>query len=487
MAVRFVERQNALRKLTLRDYTSTMVNATIDTTSFGRKSLKFAKGLTVLTGGNGAGKSTTLGALWKCLNGASGEDAARNALNVPSWLREVSIDGRYQSKNWKATYKVSPEGFTGDCPAPVDFIDAARETGDLLSLYRSDNALDDLLEGLDPGKFDGQMLELLSYVLRRHYSEVLVFEVTSFSEDDDPIPFFQVTSMGHTYDLLRMGRGELCATYLLWRLNSAEPGTVIFLEEPESHLANWSQRALADVLTRLIVDKDLTVIASSHSPGFFSHLPAESTVLLASSPAPEVRCDLPSQELARYLGLQVAPSVLLVVEDFNAALFCRALLRRVDQSLLPMVAIKYAGSGESGVRTLVRELRGAASMRDFPILGVLDGDQRPAGGGQGSGFGYLSGSVAPESQIRDVLFQWRAGAHADWVVSLDGGSMRLKMTLERLDGHDHHDWLHELGVEYGGRDKVVDAVTEVVLQDDASVRQASALAQWIRENGRIND
>ncbi|GAA5143242.1 hypothetical protein GCM10023320_84270 [Pseudonocardia adelaidensis] len=104
-----------------------------------------------------------------------------------------------------------------------------------------------------------------------------------------------------------------------------------------------------------------------------------------------------------------------------------------------------------------------------------------------SGFGYLVGSVAPEVLIRTVLDSWRSGGHSGWIVPLEGGSTRLKLTLERLDGLDHHDWLQELGIEYGGREKVVDAVADVVLRSEAAAAEAVALAQWVRENGKIGE
>ncbi|WP_345613658.1 hypothetical protein [Pseudonocardia adelaidensis] len=47
--------------------------------------------------------------------------------------------------------------------------------------------------------------------------------------------------------------------------------------------------------------------------------------------------------------------------------------------------------------------------------------------------------------------------------------------------------MQELGIEYGGREKVVDAVADVVLRSEAAAAEAVALAQWVRENGKIGE
>jgi hypothetical protein len=89
--------------------------------------------------------------------------------------------------------------------------------------------------------------------------------------------------------------------------------------------------------------------------------------------------------------------------------------------------------------------------------------------------------------MRQSLDGWRAGQNQEWEVALEGGATRLKMTLERLDGLDPHDWMQELGMEYGSREKVIDAIIELVMLEANVVEDASALAQWIRASGKIGE
>jgi len=367
----------------------------------------------------------------------------------------------------------------------VIYLDPSAQTSKIIAQVEADENPLDLIEGIDAANFDNRQLELLSYVLRRNYSQVRVHEITAFSEDDEPMPFFEVTSLGKTYSLVGMGRGELSAAYLLWRLTLADPGTVVLLEEPESHLASYSQSALADAIVSLVIDRDLTIVTSSHSPGLFERLPDTHTVLLTSSPRPEIRGNLGTTELARHLGLSMATQAMVVLEDVVAGELMISLMSRVDRVLISTVSVKYAKSGESGVARVASELVDVAKVETLPVLGVLDGDQRSGKGYNSSSaiFGYLPGSVAPEVLLREALNGWRDGDYSDWEPSLPGGSARMRMELERLDGFDHHDWLHDLGVAYGGRSKVVECIAGLLLKNSEVLEQAKGLAGWIR--GRL--
>lgn len=490
MVVRFAERQKALIQLRKRNYKSTLTSALIETVEHGSMQIEFAPGLTVLCGGNGAGKSTTLGALWKCLVDPEVYTEYRPAAGAAKWISTLSITGTYNGEKWDAAFDLQKDYPVGECPSPVVFIDAAAETGLLLARFLAEDGREqyaDLIEGLDADLFSQDQLQLLSYILRRRYERMEIFEVTSFSEEDVATPFFRATSMGMEYVLTAMGRGELCAAYLIWKLSRADRGSIVFLEEPESHLATWSQKALAEAVTAIIVDRGLTVVASSHSPGFFGHLATEHIVLLAASPRPEVRSRLNVVELGRHLGLQPSRAIMVVLEDAVAAEFCRSVLAATDRSLVPLVTFKFSTTGESGVRRIVGDMQ-SLPEDDFAVAGVLDGDQKDKDGAiDRATYAYLVGDSAPEALLREFTDQWRAGLRPEWEVTLDGGDMRLKLALERLDGEDHHDWLHMLGVEYSGRAKVIDALTSLLLTDSEMMNQAIRFAEGLRRRTRTGN
>lgn len=468
-----------LAKLSNRIYTTTLTSVNVITTDNREHSIRFGPGLAVLCGGNGAGKSTTLGALYRCLTA----DKAHDSLpSVPPWMASIEVSGIHQGMSWSATYDVSSFRFSGSCPAPVYYLDAAASTEDLISKFRGDDNPADLIEGIDPASLSSELVELLSLTLRRQYSEISVYEITSYSEDDAPIPYFAVEFMNRSYKLLNMGRGELSAIYLIWQLSLYEPGSIVLIEEPEAHLATYSQKKLLDVLVYFAAERDLTIIASSHSPGVFGSLPDEHTVLVSISPTPGFKSAISTAELAEYLGLdRQARVALMVVEDQAAAIFLKSIITHLDHELLRNTSIAYARNGASAVRRVVAELEYAMRPPICAVVGILDGDERIAADPESSRvIGFLPGDEAPEVVMRKVVNDWRIKSTKDWIPPLAGGVSALEMELERVDGLDHHDWLTDLGRRYGELDTFMMAIVGLVLEESDLREEAVALLSWIR-------
>ena len=337
-------------------------------------------------------------------------------------------------------------------------------------------------QGIDPANFSSESLEVLSLSLRRQYNEVLVYEIISFSEDDVAVPYFAVESMNRRYELLNMGRGELAAIYLIWQLSQYEPGSIVLMEEPESHLAPYSQKKLFDVLVHFAVERDLTIIASSHSPELFKSLPDDHTVLVTTSPILVFRSTISTAEPAEHLGLDgQARIALAIVEDRVAAIFLKSLIVHLDHELLRHVSLAHAQNGASGIRRVLAEVEHAMRPPTCVVIGILDDDERvPAAPEDLQLVGFLPGNEAPEEIIRDVLNEWRMESEKSWIPSLAGGVSALEMELERVDGIDHHDWLIDLGKRYGELETFVMIVTELVLMRSDLREDAVTLLSWIR-------
>jgi hypothetical protein len=471
-------------KLSRRSFDTHLETASISVADGEPLTLTFAPGLSVICGGNGAGKSTLLGAIWRCLAGEMPPEG-HSIPGVPPWLKSIEIVGGGRTPSWSASFDVAAGDMESQFSKPVIYIDAAAETEHILTQIRSDSQPYDLLEGIDPSPFSKAQIETLSYILRREYSEILVYEITAFSEDEVPLPYFEVVSMGKRYSLLQMGRGELAATYLLWKLDSAAPGSVVLVEEPESHLAAFSQDLLVDAMVSAVVDRELCLIISSHSPGFFQRLPSRNVILVSSLPTPQIRSGLPAGQVARHFGVLPRIYAMILVEDKVAAELLHCLLVALDRDALTHLDIRAVSTGESGVIRIVQDvLRGPQD--DVAILGVLDGDQRPKNGQTlDENIHYLVGDSAPEVLLRQVLSRWRNGELPAWTPMLPEGADALRLSLERLDGRDLHDWIFELGREYGGLRRIMTVAVDALLSDDASKEDAIKMIEWLRSRSRL--
>ncbi len=485
MALRYAERQVRLTKLIKRRYTTALREARLISRDGVSHSFTFAPGLSVLSGGNGAGKSTLLGSMYRCIS----EDDPERSSPIPGvspWLKSISIDGLHAGTHCEASYDLVSGTRQSNFSASVHYIDAAAETEGILQRFRSDPQHGDLLEGVDPSSFSPDQLKTLSYILRREYSDVFVYEVTAFSEEETPVPFFEVRSMDQQYSLTKMGRGELAAVYLLWRLEELAPGSIVLIEEPESHLAVFSQEYLVDALIASAVERDLCLIVSSHSPGFFQKLPAGSVTLVSSLPAPSITSNLSTAQIAGHLGVRPQVAALVLVEDDVASEFAKAILSAVDREALSRLDIRSVATGESGVRRILHDVRGGSDS-GLVVLGLLDGDQRPSVIPAPSRIGYLVGNGPPETVVREFFHRWRSGKFVDWTPFLPGGEDALRMTLEGLDGRDLHDWIYELAGEYGGLRPVMRVAVDLLLSDADTRRSCEELVAWLRSAGRFHD
>ncbi|WP_092774647.1 AAA family ATPase [Actinokineospora terrae] len=478
MALRQAARERTLRKMSNRPYTTRLAKAEFH--GGGQVfELTFGPGVTVLCGGNGAGKSRTLGALIRCI--ASGDDTDNQVYSpeLPHWLSSVSVAGSTAGEEWTIEFDGRTHNRSGRVPAAVVYIDPSMETETLIRRFRDDDNREDLKEGVDPAPLHDNDVLRIGYILRRSYTAIRVYEVTAFSEDDTPTPYFEVDAHGHSYDLLGMGRGELMATYLLWRLRDLEPGTVVLIEEPESHLAAFSQRALIDAMVSFAADRDLTMVISSHSPGLINSLPDDNVVLLKGPPEQGFRQGMGIPAITGFLGIPATRNAIVVVEDLVAAQVLRALLQAVAPAFAAVVSIRYAHTGESGVHRVLGELRHIAPD-GFALVGILDGDQRGKTDDTNR-LWHLPGTVAPEALLRGAAERWRADTATTWTPNLPGGVERLRMALENLAGQEHHDWLMGLGKHYGDTAQVISAVVDLVLDDEQHRREAEELADWLKQ------
>lgn len=479
MAVRQAELKKALKQLGNRNYTTTIDKIEI-TTSDGRvHDFSAAPGITILCGGNGAGKSSTLGALWRSLS--SSDTGPTSLAEDPEWMKNVRISGSHRSNAWQTSYSSATASFSGHCPADVHYLDAATATGEIIQRVRNDDNPGDLIEGLDFAEFNHDLVEILSLLLRRKYDEIVAYEITSFSEEDEPFPFFSVSTLNQQYDLPRMGRGELSAAYLVWKLAQIESGSIVLVEEPESHLASHSQRHLLDVLVYFAVKRDLTLIVSSHSPDLFLPLPSRHIVLVSSLPIAALRTDLTTEEVADHLGLgNLGRKALILVEDFAAACFLRSVIDILDRPLLEHIAICYAENGESGVQKIISEIKRTPHGKEFNIIGILDGDMRNIPVKSGIHKEFLPGDSAPERVMREALEKWRVRTEEKWVPPINGGTTSLELALEKSEGLDHHDWLYSVSRRFGGVDHFIPIATILILEDPEIHDQAVSLTSSLR-------
>ncbi len=489
-SVRSADVASTLKRLPHRKYSTSLKSIEISGASIPEDfSVRLGNGIAVIAGGNGAGKSSLLRAIRACLDAEV--ELSREAPGWFSKIDEINVRWSNDTGNEESLVSTLKLGRhdqsqtrttrSGHRPENVYFIDAAAETGGILSMLQDDPNYRDLLEGVDPAPADSTWLMYASYILNRTYDSVDIYEITTTNENDIAVPYFEVRTMGAHYSALDMGRGELSALYLLWRLSQIPDGSVVILEEPETHLAVLSQRKLTEAIATISLQRDISMILSTHSPGVFDILPHGQVSLVGALPVLSVLSGLDSRALASKLGMPRRFRRVAITEDLFAAQLLEMIIWHTDRSLMESISIAYSKDGESGVLTVLDGLRAYryAGPGGAPVelVGILDGDQRSVQ--QREAVSFLPGSEAPEIVVRERLVNWLSGdeTFTDFGESV---STRLREALIASQGLDHHDWLVGVCREFGGGAAFLDRVSSFLFQDAAFAAQADTVVRFLQ-------
>lgn len=475
MDLRAAEISKSYAKLTKRDYDHTLTESKLvfDTSDESRSevSISYAPGVAVVTGGNGAGKTTLL----QSIRQLSQRDSDSSSL--PKHVRSATLSGQSGAVSWSVLASRLDDGSVslekiGDEIPEILYLDPSEETLRLARSLSEDDNVSDLIAGIDAAPLERDWLQKLSLILKKDYAEILCYEISELADHDEPVPWFVATASGVTYDSLSMGRGELSATYMLWKLSRMSSDALVVLEEPENHLASHSQAKLMDVLVDHSVKSGSSFVISSHSPAVFRRLPNGSVSLVRSTPKPEAVTGRTSTYVADALGLPLELSVALMVEDRVAAALVSELISRLDRPVLSGVALYFAADGESGVRSTLKQLLVASpTLQPLTFVGVLDGDQKTKRL-DGDGFLYLPGSFAPEAVLRNILVKMDTSIDGLAEHSTSASAEELSNAFADAAGTDLHDWIEILAAALGGhafaiRDLVTLALTDATFKDEA--------------------
>jgi predicted ATPase len=444
----------------------------------GSGALSFTPGITALIGGNGVGKSTLMRALLRSLGPLREEQMAKmfgpTAGMTLNGTITVNTNAEVKTALTDEGVSVTP---TGSNVPEFAWIDPSTYATHVRRLILNDANFADNLQGIDPQKFTEEDCDSISYVIGRKYESVHLYEVEEYGTQEELLPFFRVRVEGIDYDSVGMGLGELSLALIYWRLRALKSGTMVFIEEPETHISPRAQENLMDVCMAKALKNASSLVITTHSPFVLSKVP-QSRVRLIVRAAQNVQViENPSHDqIARVLGDRLTYHGAIVVEDELARSMTRALLRMLAPDLLEYFEVSVAGSNDE----IVKALKGLPPLKNwFSLVGVFDGDQRGALDGQLFRWPhcFLPTNQAPEELIRPVI-EGKRGALAAVVGCAEGN---INVACDAAAGMEHHDYFitirQSLGLDTQG---LTDRTLQVWLTDEANKAQCDELIQCLR-------
>lgn len=219
-----------------------------------------------------------------------------------------------------------------------------------------------------------QEIKAVSFILDREYSEIRIIEHTFFKTKGKSV---LIKTKNLDYSEAFAGSGEFAIVMLVAGILTAEPKSLVLLDEPETSLHPGAQKRLMKFLMSQSKEKKHQIVLSTHSPTLIEDLPEEAIKVLTISSTGRVR--LPKQkslpgEAFFYLGESSRSKKTILVEDeLSKRIIERALFS--EEAILSQIdIIPFPG----GVSSFWTYFTGIATEGRRDILALLDGDQRPS-------------------------------------------------------------------------------------------------------------
>lgn len=288
------------------------------------------------------------------------------------------------------------------------------------------------------------------YALEVEPSEDSIAEQFTWGGEQPLIPYFMVTHLNKTYTSLQMGLGEFSIHFLFWILEQyrEEKKITLLLDEPDAYLPPIGASALLLRLINVCKRRDWQLVLTSHSSeiiaegvrnGAFTLLRTDKSGSIEST---HCRTD---PGVADTLIARPAIQNIIFVEDQSAHALAEALIGQLPRHLSKSTFVIW-GNGEGYLRALQGHFpKPPGSKISFTYL--FDGDQRE--NLDNSEAARWPALCLPSTKDPDKLFMDLAVDVDSLAKRLNRSKQSLSPYLDSIEGSDPHDWVNDLGAEYG--------------------------------------
>ena len=215
--------------------------------------VEMSPGITILCGLNGVGKSSLIANIKSSLGLSDSSIVSKNKF-TDRIDAKIVIEGE--------EFDEIP---LGKDAAPVCYIDSDQAL-ECLKYWEQSN-IEELLEAEEPFEFSKAQVEELSELVGKEYLSWSSYEISDQEKTFVPV-FFKISESEKQieYDSTGMGIGEHFIIYMYYILEKLDNNTILIIEEPESYISVLSQRHFMNYLAKIISEKKISVVITSHSP-----------------------------------------------------------------------------------------------------------------------------------------------------------------------------------------------------------------------------
>lgn len=209
-------------------------------------------------------------------------------------------------------------------------------------------------------------------ILQKNYSSARYIRHKFYDKHSfSPSVIFETAS--RSYSECFAGSGELAVVNLVLALENIEPYGLLLLDEPETSLHPGAQERLTEHLLKLVNEKYIQVIISTHSPTFIQLLPTEALIILEETSAGVAPRPIATKASAfERLGVIDKENIIILTEDKLLKAVVDRAVSRLPKLLRDKVMVVPA---ELGVSEMFSNQVRAHIQANTKLLMVVDGDQ----------------------------------------------------------------------------------------------------------------
>lgn len=223
-----------------------------------------------------------------------------------------------------------------------------------------------------------EQVRTVSDILGKEFSKIEIINHTFYSAAGYSA---KLHLEGMSYSEAHAGSGEFAIVRLVDEISSADPRSLILLDEPEVSLHPGAQRRLIEFIKRSVIQFGHQVVMSTHSPVIVGELPSDAIKLLG--PDPETSAvvllsdDTPAPKAFFHIGhyAGIAERRLIVEDELSAEIVRRAIRVFSPELINSVVPVSFPGGAE-GILKQCLPSHALAKAGDVAIL--LDGDKKTA-------------------------------------------------------------------------------------------------------------
>lgn len=380
---------------------------------YSEATIRFDFPVTALIGTNGGGKSTVLGAAGLIYRSVAPRTFFAKSGKYDQSMQDWTLIYEHWDQQGKLvvrTARYSKARWDRDpIDRPVVLLGVSR-TLPATERKRLTAAIGNKFTGAAERPLSQDAQDNVEKILGRDISSYITVDIDGLGQEDRQF-FASQSEQGDSYSEFHFGAGEASIIRIVQRVEEAERGALILIEEIENGLHPVATRLLVDYLIDAAKRKAVQIIFTTHSDAAIAGLPDDAIWACVDGNLSQGRLQVSA---LRALTGEVQVGAALFVEDsFSEAMLesaVRSYCQRHD-GISPQGVGIYPVGGAHRAAGIVAQHNidpsisnaGASESLNFPAVAVLDGDCRGKKEFESSAHTYFLPGEVPESYVFDAV------------------------------------------------------------------------------------